>query len=301
MKNYSNFNTRGINDRLKSAGKRIYSKQLDRVEGEDIEINGTLVRGIVYNDLNVYGDKEYRTITLPLEVEVKNGDYIKYRSEYYINTNDIDYHYVYQSFKATKCNQLLKWKGLPPEWTDGFPCHMSNDSYGSKQNRSSDFISEIDTKMKIIVQQNEWTRQIKRDMRFIFNNSEFDIFRVTDITTSTKSGLISIIASKDTMRIEDDLENNLAFNEPRIHDVEKPKKDYVILGEETVKTGRTYTYNVEPADNVTFVVDDDDIAEIKNTTGSSCDVYIKMKNEVFTLSIVDNNNVLNSKVIYTVK
>ena len=171
-----------------------------------------------------------------------------------------------------------------------------------KQSRNSDFISEIDTKMKILVQANEYTRQIKRDMRFIFNKSEFDIFRITDITTSTQSGIITMIAAKDTLRIEDDLENNLAFNEPRIHKPKEEVKEYSIEGEETVRVGKTYTYTVKPNNIVNFKIDDTDVAEIIDATNNICTILVKVKDEIFNLIVEDqNNNIVASKVIYTTK
>lgn len=304
MRDFSAFHTRDLNSKLISSGKRTYERQLKRVEATEILINGVEVRGIVYNDINVYTDNEYRTVTVPLEVEFKNGDYVKYMEEDYLNTNDVDYHYVYKSAKVTKCNQKIKWPGLPDEWVEGFPCIMSNDSYGSKQSRTNDLISEIDTKMKIIVQKNEWTKQIRRDMRFMFANSEFDIFRVTDITWSVKSGLITLIAAKDTLRLEDDLDNNLAFNEPRIHKVPEETKEYTIDGEESVRVGKSYEYTINPKleNGVTVSVDDTDIAEITATTDTTCTVLIKMKDEVFTLNIVDaGGETIASKIIYTTK
>ena len=271
-------------------------------EGHDITIDGVPCRGIIYNHLNDLSDNEFRGLNVPLGTDIKNGSYVVYDNEYYLNTNlKADNHYAYLGCKITLCNQRLKWRGLPEEWVEGYPCHISNDSYGSKQSRSSDHISEIDTKMKILVQNNEFTRQIVRDMRFIFNNSEFDIFRITDITRSTDPGVITLIAAKDTFRIEDDLENNLAFNEPRIHTPPEEDKEYTFEGEDSVRVNRRYTYTLLPEENLAFAIDDTDVAEIVATRDNTCEVLVKLRDEIFTLTASKAGEVVAKKVVYTTK
>ncbi len=303
MRTFGEFKTNPNEIKIRH-GIKIFMKQLNSPEGQDIEIDGVPCRGIIYNHLNDLSDKEFRGLNVPLGTDIKNGSYVLYNNAYYLNTNTLaDNHYSYLGCKITYCNQRLKWKGLPKEWEDGFPCSMSNDSYGSKQNRNSDFISEIDTKMKILVQANEYTEKIRRDMRFVFNHSEFDIFRVTDITRSTQEGIITIIAAKDTLRMEDDLENNLAFNEFRIvpPTPEEPK-DYVILGEETIRLNKEYVYNLEPLENVRFEVDYPDVIAITEQGNGSCKILVRIKDEVCTLSAIDQiDKVVATKVIYTTK
>ena len=111
-----------------------------------------------------------------------------------------------------------------------------------------------------------------------------------------------MIAAKDTLRIEDDLENNLAFNEPRIHKPKEEVKEYSIEGEETVRIGKTYTYTVKPNNTVNFKIDDTDVAEIIDATNNICTILVKVKDEIFNLIVEDqNNNIVASKVIYTTK
>jgi hypothetical protein len=301
MRNFDEFKTNANSIKIRH-GIKIFNKQLQSPEGHDITIDGVACRGIIYNHLNDLSDNEFRGLNVPLGTEIKNGSYVVYNNEYYLNTNmKADNHYFYLGCKITLCNQRLKWKGLPDEWIEGYPCVISNDSYGSKQNRASDYISEIDTKMKILVQANEFTRQIVRDMRFVFNNSEFDIFRVTDITTSTDPGVITIIAAKDTFRIEDDLDNNLAFNEPRIYTPPEEVKEYAIEGEESIRLNRRYTYTLLPEENLTFAVDDNEVAEIAETLNNTCTVLVKAKDEIFKLTASKDGQVVASKVIYTTK
>lgn len=302
IRNFNEFKNKPNDIKIRH-GIKIFNKQLQSSEAHDITIDGVACKGIIYNHINDLSDNEYRGLNVPLGTKIQNGSYVVYDDEYYINTNKkVDNHYAYLGCKITLCNQRLKWKGLPKEWEEGYPCYMSNDSYGSKQSRSNDFISEIDTKMKILVQSNEYTKKLRRDMRFVFNKSEFDIYKITDITTSTSNGIISIIAAKDTLRKEDDLENNLAFNEPRVQKPKEEKKEYSIVGEESVRVGKSYNYTFEPKGDVTFAIDDTDVAEITEVNGNTCTVLVKVKDEIFNLNLVnDKNNVLINKIIYTTK
>lgn len=285
------------------SARKIFAKQLKSPEGRDIEVDGIATRGIIYNKTNPYSDTEYRTLSVSLDTKIKRGSYIFYNGDYYLNTNDIDiYGDAYQSCKITKCARILKIRGINDELEKGFPCIMSNDSYGSKQNRSNDFLSEIDTKMKIIVQENEFTKLLKRDMRFLFNNSEFDIFRVIDITTSVYPGLITLTCSKDAYRVEDDLENGFAFNQLTIDNILNEPREISISGEESIRVNREAEYTITPSDGkYTFSIDDETICEIVSSTDNSCVVKALLKDEVAILTVKGADGAITTKNIYTTR
>lgn len=289
------------NCKINNSAKFLYEQQLNGIEGCDVKIDGVPSRAIVYNSINEYSDTEYRVLSVPFDTVIRRGSYVEYDDEFYLNTNAPDKHgTIYKSCKITRCNQIMKWADLPKEVENGFPVIMSNDSYGSKQSRSNDFLSEIDTKMKIQIQENEHTRRLRTDMRFIFNNSKYDIYRITDITTSTYKGMMVITAAKDVARIEDDFENNLAFNTVSN---ETPVAPIVsIEGDDSVKVGRTYTYTVQSNDPLTFSVDDVDIAEITNQADNSCEVEVKVKDEIFVLEAKNAaGEVVATKTVYTTR
>lgn len=292
------------NDTIVRSARKIFEKQLKSPEGRDIEIDGVPVRGILYNKTNPYSDKEYRTLSVSLDTKIKRGSYVLFNDEYYLNTNDVDiYADAYLSCKITKCVRVLKIRGLGERLEQGFPCIMSNDSYGSKQNRSNDFLSEIDTKMKIVVQENEFTKLLKRDMRFMFNNSEFDIFRVIDITTSVQPGLIVMTCLKDAYRIEDDLVNGFAFNALTIDNILEEPKEISITGAESIKVKKDAIYTVTPEDEkYVFSIDDETICEIINTTNNSCTVKALLKDEICVLEAKgETSGAIATKTIYTIK
>lgn len=131
MRSFNEFKTNPNEIKIRH-GIKIFNKQLASPEGHDITIDGVPCRGIIYNHINDLGDKEYRGLNVPLGTKIQNGSYVVYDGDYYINTNmKADNHYAYLGCKITMCNQKLKWLGLPEEWKDGYPCYMSNDSYGS--------------------------------------------------------------------------------------------------------------------------------------------------------------------------
>ena len=232
---------------------------------------------------------EKKIIVLP-EAMVGNGDYIRYNENTFL-VEEIENNLMTPVLKCIKCNQNITWKGLGLL----IPCYITNDAYGSKILTDNSFLSNTDTKAKILLQNNKYTRQIKRDWRFIFNSSEFDIFRVIDITRSMDEGIITLICKKDKVMNEDDLESNIAFNDDFIHE------KYEIEGATSIKVNTSETYTTK-AEVSTWVIDDETIASITNKTINSCEVTAKLQDEYFVLQGLNSNgNVVCGKAISTTK
>lgn len=289
-----------FNDLKIRHGEKIFKKQLSSLEGVEILIDGVKVKCLVINDENIYSEKkEFRTICMDKDIKCNHGSYVFYQNEYYIVVTDIDDHYYYKSCKMRKCNNILKWAqdGVIHE----FYCVLANDSYGVKVISDNDFIRSQNIKAQITVQNNEYTKKIIPDMRFMFNQSEFDIYNVVDINTSITSGVIILTTEKSIYQIEDDLDNNLAyseivFDEPTKEpdDNDKPNLDYKIIGEDSFKQTSESLYTIEPLTNCTFYLDEFDaeyIAEIIENKDGVC----KIKGRK---SISDNYIVLYAKDEY---
>lgn len=310
MRNFDEFRKNYNDMKLRSGGK-IFTKQVEGIEGVDVIIDDVPRRGLVHNNINPTSEKEYRSLHLPLGIPIKRGSYVNYLDEDYLVTTDIDNHYVYTSCKMQKCNQTLKWiqNGCIYE----YPCIMANDSYGVKVLSDNDYIRSQNIKAQIVIQNNEDTRKIIQDMRFVFNHSENDIYGVVDINTSLATGVITLTMEKVVYQKEDDLENNLAFSSVLIEGNEQSKDDndvntsYVITGMDSVIHKENYQYSIEPLTKCTFYLDEFDalnIAEIVSQDNGSCEVYIKkiMSNTWFTLYTKDENDkVLCEKKIEVTK
>lgn len=313
MRDYSEYK-KDLNAIKQKNGEKIFLKQLEGLEGDYITINRSLeqVRGLVINEENINSDKkEFRTLCVKKDVDIKHGDVILYKDEKYLNITDIDYHYYYKSCKIKKCNNVLKWE------QDGniyeIPCLLSNDSYGVKVLSDNDFIRSQNIKAQITVQDNEISRKIIPDMRFMFNNSEFDIYNVVDINTSMVKGVLTLTTEKSVYQAEDSLEDNLAFSKVLYELTSKPKQPepiytYEINGLDSFKQERDSVFTINPLDSCTFYIDDFDsssIANIVNDDGNgTCTIHGRpnLSDNWFTLYAKDNSgNVLTSKKINVLK
>lgn len=298
MRDFSEFNS-NLNEINKRSGMKIFEKQLKSLEGTNITIDEVPYKGIILNHLNDMSDsKEERGLNISLDTIINQGSYVFYNNDYYLTVSDVDNHFYYKTVTLKRCNQILKWKdtnGIIHE----YPCIISNDSYGSKQNLSNEYISENDSKMDIEVQENIYTKQIKRDTRFMFNNSEDDIFKSTDKTTSVTKGIITITSKKCLPENEDDFENNLAFNGISSATPTTPTT-YSIVGLSDIPYMTTSTYSLSPTDtNVIFSVDDINICEIQSQSNGQCTLYAKIRDELVTLTAILNDVKVAEKVVTT--
>lgn len=291
------------------SGEKIFSKQLDGVEGVDLIIDTIPVRGIIHNNINPTSNKEYRSLHTKLNVKMQRGSYVKYFDEDYLVTTDVDNHLVYQSCKIQKCNQKLKWKenGIVYE----FPCIMANDSYGVKVLSDNDYIRNQNIKAQITVQNNEKTRRLIPDMRFVFNHSKTDIYSVVDINKSLTDGLIVLTCEKVVYQKEDDIDNNIAFsgilldsnknNEAENNEEINPeirKISYEILGADSFVQQTVSKFTLNTQVKCKFYLNDFDaqyVAEIQSQTeNGECEILAKKcrSNTWFTLYVEDEDNQL---------
>lgn len=300
---------RNHNDVKMRSGEKIFYKQLQGIEGRDIIVDGVECKGLVHNNINpMTENKEYRGLHTPKNVEIKHGSYVIHESEHYMVVTDIDNHYVYNSCKIRKCNQTLKWKkdGIIHE----YPCIVSNDSYGVKVLSDNEYVRTPNIKAQILIPNNEVTRTLVPDMRFIFNHSKFDIYKIVDISTVITNGTIILTTEKVVYEIEDDLENNLAFikediNKENSENTNKPTVpiSYEIQGVEGFKQKEKATFTINPNTDCYFYIDDFDtknIASIESDSNGSCVVLGKAikSNTWFTLYAKNKNDeIIAEKVI----
>lgn len=269
MQDFSMFN-KDYNQMKIRSGTKIFQKQVQGIEGADLIIDDISVRGVVHNNINPTSEKEYRKLLVQNDVKILRGSYVTYDSEQYLVTTDIDNHYVYKSCKMQKCNEKLKW--LQDGIIHEVPCIMANDSYGVKVLSDNDFIRNQNIKAQIVVQNNEITRKIIKDMRFMFNHSENDIYGVIDINTSLLHGIITFTMEKVVYQREDDIENNLAFSSVLTENNEKAEnntpdeiEEYKIVGMDSICQQTTATYSLSPINKkCVFYMDEFDSENIAN-------------------------------------
>lgn len=260
-----------------NSGKKIFEKQLSYLEGDNIIIDGVPLKALVINDDNIYNEKkEFRTVCMRCNEKCEHGSYVFYKGEYYIVVTDIDDHYYYKSCKMRKCNTNLIWELNGKIYN--YPCLTTNDSYGVKVLSDNDYVRSQNIKLQILVQANNDTNMVIPDMRFIFNNSEFDIYSVVDINSSIIKGVLTFTCEKSVLQPQDDLKNNLAFN-PILSNYKDNSKELVINGLDEINQEQDYLYtsNIEGE----FYLDDftsNNIAYIVEKDSTSCKIHTLKNN-----------------------
>lgn len=296
-------------------GEKIFLKQLEGLQGEDVIINNSSIptRALILNVENINNEKnEFRTLCVKKDVELKHGSQILYKGENYLVVTDIDDHYYYKNCKIKKCNNILKWKDKDDNIHE-LPCLLNNDSYGVKVLSDNDYIRTQNIKAQIVVQDNEFTRAIIPDMRFMFNHSEFDIYNIIDVNRSITKGLITFTSEKSVLQMEDNLKENLAFSRVLYEDKVQPTPtpptySYSIDGSDSFKQESDCVYSINPLTNCTFYIEEFDknnIAFIVSDNGNgTCTIHGKenMCDNWFTLYAKDvTGNILTSKEINVIK
>lgn len=216
---------------------------------------------------------------------IKAGDYfkVKYKnSDEYVNyliRSDIKHDRTHDYAMISKCERTLNWSGLEVLQ----PCYVTSDSFGSKIVTDNELLSSIDTKARVYVQANEYTKIIVPDFRLIFCNDKHGIYKVSDKEVF-KDGIYMLTCKKDKYMQGDDLENNIAYNDGLI-----PKKveKYELLGDTFINIGEKVMFKMNDGNNFKFVSSDSSIATIRGYS-NGCEVEALKPNEIFEIIVKDS-------------
>lgn len=181
---------------------------------------------------------------------------------------------------SLKCKQSISWKDDNGK-VYCYPCNIQNDSYGAKILLSNDAFGEVSQKCKVIIQNNEDTLKFLRpDFRFILSNSDTDIYKVGTRDVGIDNGIITLTCSKDVLKDEDDLENNIAYNgvtnnETDNNDSEQTETTYIITGSPKLIKDKQQTYELnEEVQGIEWRLDqmsiDAELAEIVSQDNKTC-------------------------------
>lgn len=245
------------------------------------------------NNKNTTNSNYYIEIKSNLN-DVLNGDILEYsdetafRKDYYLclskpmRKRDYDINYV------VNCNQTFNWLGLDKP----IPCWCDNSSYGTKGVIGTNYINEVDGKIVYYTQYNEKTKQIRQDMRFLFNNDEKYVYKVVDINNVVTGNVLRLVMDKAEFDpINDDVENNIAYNKWLItsdEPTETENKEYLIKAYTGLHEIHKYDSNVFIICNLEGV-EDAETWEIKIDYNSNSEDVVVIE-EVTGNSIMLRNN-----------
>ena len=240
------------------------------------------------------------------------GDYLYFDNSWWIVTE-------FESNKTSpygtllECTQFLKW-----EDEDGiheFPVGLGNEGYGTSF-LNSIFYDDRKIKIKIHIQKNKESLNIKLDTRIIFEHSEHGIYEIQDMNLVEYKGVLILTAQKTAKMEEDNLEENLAFNKRKLSDIDNkeenkddiedkdtPSKNYVISGESILHRNKKQIYTITPElENYKWKLDDDTIdlemATVIEFNESSCTI---LNNNTYNDEMVELQAYVNDEVVATIK
>jgi len=152
------------------------------------------------------------------------GDYVNWKSNDWLIMNvddnkDVDYKGV-----ISKCNNLLKWKDENGA-IHSYPCNMKDiiSDDGTDDNK---VINTFNGAIRIKVQLNQYTNELKENDRFIFDNlnsfsnTQISVYKITNIKNFMNGLIIEIYMNIDQISEQDDLVNNIANAFDNIYTVE---------------------------------------------------------------------------------
>lgn len=145
------------------------------------------------------------------ETKISTGTMFRVDDDYYLTTS-VEYNYMSPVANVKKCNQTLNSKDLP------FPiCIVAEDSaYNDKGEIFTELFSLVDGKVACYFPNNIYSKTIKQNKRYIFNNSEDLVFEVISKKNVVDPNVHKIVMKKVEADLEhDDFENNIAFNDYR--------------------------------------------------------------------------------------
>ncbi len=217
-----------------------------------------------------------KTINLRPDTKLPIGIYVSYDDKTYI-VREVDYDQLTPHASGFFCNQAINLKGVSVT----IPCYTNSTTYGSKGIIDQSKFYELDSKTKIYLQKNIYTKAIKIGQRIMFDNQY--LYKITEKDDLVFKGMYILVAQRDEAMPMDDFENNLAWNEYEA-DVPIPTEDVTptIIGAEKVKLGEVAIYEAT-TENPQWSIDDESIARIIKVSGKTVTIEC-LKRGWFTLT-----------------
>lgn len=278
-----------------------YTYKKGRLQKPNMEVIDIDTRR-VSKDKNTY-DKD---IYFRPDTMVDVGSYLIYDDGIYL-VNGFNKDYINPKASATECEQELCFSFIG----NPIPCIAQGESYGVKITGGTEFNTQVDTKVKITIQSNEETRKIKPDHRFIFNHSEYGVYKIGDVTVYNHGLLVFTCQKDEYMPQHDDLENNIAFNGDIKPPIDDQIKTYSIKGcsNDEMIMGKTETFTLEPpTDGVTWKINNElsinpNVAEIVSQDTNGCVVKCNVGDDCFEIQAIKDKQVINAnkKVVLTAR
>ena len=224
------------------------SSTLETVNGQ------TIVGGSKYRKESVYlnsvinpstgesfGD-EYRKMFYKTYADEKENKWLgkiyQFHNSYWLVTNTNTAIGAVTSSILRKCNNMLKWydnEGELHEWQ----CVFTRNIGGTNFDYGTQGTPQVDGSCKILVQQNDETKKIPFNQRFIFDGHAFQVQQIDNHYSPT---LMTLYIFETQIQEGDDLINNIAWNNGA--DVEIKTETKILPNITKIMLGESATYSV---------------------------------------------------------
>ncbi len=243
-------------------------------EAKDIFIDGVSYKGIIQHLNDNDKIKELRKLLVSIDTIISRGSYIELNGEYFINISDIDNKIFYKSCKIQKCNNTLKWQDENLN-TIEIPCILLDKT--SDGIEYTKYLNLTEDQILTIIPKNNDTIKLQLDKRFIFNNNEQAIYKITKIDFLTQPGLIKLTMKKDLLTSNDKVDLNIADYQGLVVSG--------IQGSDTIRLKNQETYTIDV--DVTWSISNSNVSIISQDSRN-----ITLKGEVMgNVTLIANDGV----------
>jgi hypothetical protein len=292
LDSYRNYlNNRGGNIKnsfVNSFSRNVITSMKNSPSYYEVSINGSesLTPALIIDDSK---NQDIKTIALAPEFTLSRGDYINWENEIWIITIVDKQGNIYYRGQMEECNSDLKWideKGI----VRSFPCVFYFNNRSNSGVDEDKVMGLPDGRRQVVVQNNEHTRKIRLEKRFLFGGTAY---KVIDFDLVSDAGLVNLILKQDVLKDNvDNIELGIAdyYNNIANYTIEILNGDSI-----SIQSGNSVQLNV--------VVKNNGVEEEAQVSYSSSDESIATVDEnglvtgvndgsaLITVSLVDDNTV----------
>ncbi|TPG68904.1 hypothetical protein EEL31_10425 [Brevibacillus laterosporus] len=225
IKSYKNYHKANITEKYMRDGNKLLDMTLNGLGGTEVVINGVAKIASV---LSKYSKTEQWLKTLIMRNGDFNvGDIVQVNGRNWLVTILDQENPLYQKGTMIFCNQIIRWQDQLVIHES--PCYVTKLGYIGGIEEDKNFTLP-DKQMRVIIPETEVTSKIKRDKRFIFNQS---VFKVIDLNL-LNDGLIDLIVAEDISNNNDNFELMIAdYTENEFKEPDK-SNPIEVIGSDTI-------------------------------------------------------------------
>lgn len=255
------------------------------------------------NKGNEDSKSDNKFMTVPFNCDFTVGDNLIFNDERFSNNhfwlvNDQEMLGVasHRRFMIRPCNEFMRIKSNNIIYS--LPMYLTNKTLYTPGLKFDEQVLYSDVVMNGIMSLTEdGCRYVKEHTRFMLDvNGVKKIFKITSIDALTEN-ILTFRSTADTLLKEDDLENNIAFNDYN-NSSDNEVVEYEIIGDTTISTKSEYSINPIPSDSFRFEIDNNSMVDIE-VTNKTCILTPKKGGDWVTLSaICDEKDIKLEKFIF---